>query len=414
MRDRLTRFIRELRSYPGQFWVLALGIFIYVAAAALAFPYESIYLHRYLHVRMTIVGVVFGLVPVAVAPVQFLGGRLTDRLGRRLVLLVSVVMGIVWFVGFAFVREVWQVALLVAIESSFGWPMFQTASNAMIADLLPREQRQEGFSITRVSMNIGVVLGPALGGLALGAGASFRDLFLSAAAGCAFMLVLMFFWIRESLPASAKAAHGHGGGKGRGGYGIVFADRFFLLFCLVAVLPVFCIGNFGSIYSVYITDYLNIPYGDWGWLLALNALIVAVVQWPLVRKLRRSNRMILLAISSALLAVGIGGSAFAVSLWSLVVLITIMSLGECLLSPVTSAEVSDLAPEAVRGRYMGVWTIVWNGGASLGPAVGGWAMDTFGGREAFGFLLFEGLVGSVLLLSLVPAWRRRHAARRAT
>ena len=84
MSSRLKRFLLELGSFPGQFWVLTLGILIYVAAAALAFPFEGIYLHRELGVSMSMVGVVFGLVPVAVMPMQFWGGHLTDRLDRRL------------------------------------------------------------------------------------------------------------------------------------------------------------------------------------------------------------------------------------------------------------------------------------------------------------------------------------------
>ncbi len=178
------------------------------------------------------------------------------------------------------------------------------------------------------------------------------------------------------------------------------------------MLPVFCIGNFGSIYSVYIIDFLHVPKTDWAGLLSLNALVVATVQYPLVRATRRRNRMILLAVSSALLATGIGGSAFAGSLWSLVLLIVVLSIGETLLSPVASAEVSDLAPEAVRGRYMGVWTVVWNGGAALGPAFGGWAMDAFGGRQAFAILLLVGLLGAVLFLALAPGWSRRRARAR--
>ena len=123
--------------------------------------------------------------------------------------------------------------------------------------------------------------------------------------------------------------------------------------------------------------------------------------------------MLLLAASSALLAVGIGGSAFAGPVWSLAAFIAILSLGETLLSPVASAEVADLAPEAVRGRYMGVWTVVWNGGAALGPAFGGWAMDTVGGREAFVVLLVVGLAGAASFLALAPGWRRRRTARTA-
>ena len=414
MPGRLTRVARELRAYPAQFWVLTLGIFVYVAAAALAFPFEAIYLRRNLGTSMSMIGVVFGLVPLAVMPVQFWGGHLTDRLGRRIVIMLSVLVGVVWFVGFAFITQLWQVAALVAVESAFGWPLFQTASNAMIADLLPPDRRQEGFGITRVAMNMGVVIGPALAGVALGLGATFRELFLSAAVGCGLMVVMMAIWIRESRPASALAPVKHTDRKGRSGYRLVFHDRVFIVFCLVAVLPVFCIGNFGSIYAVYVTSFLGVPYQEWGYLLALNAGIVALVQYPLVRALRRRNRMILLAISSALLAVGLGGSAFAGPLWSLVILIVVLSVGETLLSPVASAEVSDLAPEAVRGRYMGVWTVVWNGGAALGPAFGGWAMDTFGGREAFIALLVVGMIGAVGFALLAPAWRRRNRKAAAT
>ena len=301
----------------------------------------------------------------------------------------------------------------MAFESALGWPLFQTASNAMIADLLPPELRQEGFGVTRVSMNLGVVVGPAIAAFALGLGVTFRELFLCAAAGCVIMVVLMAVWIRESRPPSALLPQRHTDRHGRSGYRIVLHDKVFLIFCAVAVLPVFCIGNFGSIYAVYVTGYLGLPYREWGYLLALNAGIVALVQYPLVSALRRRNRMLLLAVSSALLAVGLGGSAFAYSLASLVVLITVMSVGETLLSPVAAAEVSDLAPEAVRGRYMGVWTVVWNGGAALGPAFGGWAIDSIGGRQAFVVLLVVGLAGAALFAALAAPWRRRHAASEA-
>ncbi len=411
--SRVSRSWHELRGFPGQFWVLTLGTFVYVAAAALAFPFEGIYMHRYLGASMSMVGVVFGLVPIAVMPVQFLGGQLTDRLGRKVVIMLAVFMGVVWFVGFAYVTAVWQVAILVAVESAFGWPLFQTASNAMIADLLPPEHRSEAFSVNRVAMNVGVVIGPAAAGLALGWGITFRQLFLAAAAGCALMVVLMLVWIRESRPASALEPHRHTDAKGRSGYRLVLHDKAFIVFALVAVLPLLCYGNFGSIFSVYITSYLGVPYGQWGALLALNALVVALVQYPLVRATRFRNRMVLLAISSALIAVGIGGSAFAFGLASLVVLIVVMSVGETLLAPVSSAEVSDMAPEAIRGRYMGVWTIFWNGGAALGPAFGGWAMDAFGGREAFAVLLVIGMAGAGLFLLLARGWRRRAEAREA-
>ncbi len=414
MFSRFKAYLRDLLVFPRQFWVLTAGIFIYVGAAALAFPFEAIYLRQNLGTSMTMIGIVFGLVPFAVMPVQFWGGQLTDKLGRRVVIMLSVLVGVVWFVGFAYVTEVWQVALLVAFESAFGWPLFQTASNAMIADLLPADRRQTGFGVSRAAMNFGVVVGPVAAGQALRLGVSYRSLFLAAAAGCVLMVVMMAIWIRESRPPGVgQRAARHVDHKGRSGYRIVFHDKVFVVFCLAAVLPVFCIGNFGSIYAVYITDFLGVSSSTWAYLLTLNALIVVAIQIPLVNALRHRNRMVLLAVSSAFLAVGIGGSAFAGPVWSLVAFIAILSLGETLLSPVASAEVADLAPELLRGRYMGVWTVVWNGGAALGPAFGGWAMDSFGGREAFVVLLVVGLAGAGWFLALAPGWRRRREARTA-
>jgi MFS family permease len=406
MAGRLTRFVRELHSYPRQFWVLVAGTFVYVAAAALAFPYEGIYLHVNLHVSMTWVGVVFGLVPAAVMPLQVWGGHLTDRFGRRRMIILASVSGIAWFVGFAFVRQVWQVGLLVAMESAFGWPLFQTASNAMIADVVPEPLRVEAYSISRVAMNVGVVLGPAVGGIALGLGATLREMFLAAAVGCALFTALALAWIRETRPASAVSAVRHRDAAGRSGYRLVLADRPFLVFCLIAALPVFCIGQFGTIYSIFIVSVLHVPKGDWGWLLAMNALIIATMQYPLIRRTRQRDPLLLLALSSALLAVGLGLSAFAFPLWPLVVLVMIVSLGEMFLSPVASAVVSDLAPEAVRGRYMGVWTVVWNGGASLGPAAGGLLFDRIGGRGNFLVLGGVGALGTVLLVALSRSWRQ--------
>ena len=191
-------------------------------------------------------------------------------------------------------------------------------------------------------------------------------------------------------------------------------DRVFIVFCLAAVLPVFCIGNFGSIYAVYITDFLGVPSSTWAYLLTLNALIIVAVQYPAGDALRAAQPHA--AAGGLQRAARRRHRRFGVRRTGVVPRrpsSSILSLGETLLSPVASAEVADFAPEAVRGRYMGVWTVVWNGGAALGPAFGGWAMDTVGGREAFVVLLVVGLAGAASFLALAPGWRRRRTASEA-
>jgi MFS family permease len=77
-----------------------------------------------------------------------------------------------------------------------------------------------------------------------------------------------------------------------------------------------------------------------------------------------------------------------------------MSMGEVFFSPIASSIVSDMAPEAIRGRYMGAWSVMWNGGASMGPLVGGILIGAIGGREAFGTMLVFGAIGAVLFMAL--------------
>ena len=156
------------------------------------------------------------------------------------------------------------------------------------------------------------------------------------------------------------------------------------------------------------------PSSEWAYLLTLNALIVVVVQIPLVTALRAAATACCCWPSPARCSPSASagprspdrcGRSSASS--------SILSLGETLLSPVASAEVADLAPEAVRGRYMGVWTVVWNGGAALGPAFGGWAMDTVGGREAFVVLLVVGLAGAGCVPGAGAGLGRRRQAKAA-
>jgi MFS family permease len=266
----------------------------------------------------------------------------------------------------------------------------------MIADVLPQSQRANAYSVIRTAMNVGVALGPAAGGIALGLGASFRSIFLSAAVGCFAFLVLILIWVEETKPESAKQT----GVAKRIGYGLVLRDRRFMMFCAVMLMALIPFGQFGAIYSTYITTDMGVHYSTWPLLLALNAAIVAAFQFVAIALSRGRDPMKLMALASLLIAIGVGGVAFAHSLTTLVILVVVMSMGEVFFSPIASSIVSDMAPEAIRGRYMGAWSVMWNGGASMGPLVGGILIGAIGGREAFGTMLVFGAIGAVLFMAL--------------
>jgi MFS family permease len=406
--------IRRLRAntaaLPAQYRLLVAATFVYLASASLIYPFLGIYMRQHLHVSLTVVGLVLGASSLAGLPLQVLGGWWADHRGRRGVMLLSMLASAGLLLALAGAHQFWLVVVLVIAQGALGWPLFLTVSNAMVADLVPRERSAEAYSIIRIALNLGAVFGPALAGVSLAAGLSYSNLFAAAGSGEVVLWLVLVARLRETRPpAAARAAAMPAAPAQRSGYRLVLADRRFLAFCAVSVLPLFVYGQISSTYPVYVTTFLHLPVGTWGLLLAFNAALVVSVQYPLVRRLLRRRHYLLVALGSLLLGVGMGGSSLAAGAWTLFLLMAVFSFGEMIFVPFSSGVAAEMATVAERGRYMGIWSLVWVGGQALGPLFGGMLMASLGGRGAYGVVFAAGSLGTVLF-AVLPAARRRPAA----
>ena len=436
---------RAYGSFPGQFWLVFAATFFYLASSAIVFPFFGIYMTERLGISRTLAGVVLGASSLAGLPMQLFGGAWADRRGRRGVMLFSLVASALVSFGLAAVTTIWQAVLLVLLNGAFGWPLFLTASNAMVADLVDQDRAAEAYGIVRVAVNAGVVAGPAVAGFALAAGVSFAWLFGASGLGCAALFAVLVVRLAETRPEPAAVVTSAGPldaaeaiaavgerlvppvvdevcaaappartrAAPSSGYAVILRDRTFLIFCLVSLLPLFCYGQIVSTFPVYLTQFLRLPLEQWGLLLSLNAVLVVALQYPLVRRLRGRDDIRLLALASALLAIGIGGAALVFGLWQLWLLMIVFSLGEMLFVPLSTSLVSGMSTREERGRYMGAWSLVWIGGQALSPLYAGWGMDALGGRATFVVVLVAGLAGAALYPLLCRGVRERENRRRA-
>jgi MFS family permease len=382
------------RVFPAAFWLLVTGTFIFHLGYNLGYPYETIYLHGQLHIAMTTVGLIIGLPMFVGLPMLILGGAIADRYGRRPVLILGICASAVLWEGLAFSRGLWPVMLVIAFEAGCGWAMFMTANNAIIADLTPPARRAEAYSLSRVAVSTGMVVGPLCASFLLRAGSGFRSLFALGGAVCLLFLLLTLLWLKETKPATGT--HAETALSTLAGYRVVFADRRFLAFCALMLLPLYGFGQLWVTFPVAVASLLGISPASWGLLVTLYALSAALLQYPLVRRVRGYDKMSLMAVASALVGLGMGGVAFVAPGWPIVALVLLVSLGVVLLVPISATIVSEMAPEELRGRYMGAWTLVWIGGLALGPTLGGIAMDYLGARAAYLLILATGLVGDLL------------------
>jgi MFS family permease len=189
------KIVAYFAQFEPRFWVLSFGWFASALGFSVSIPFISIYFHSHLGLSIFQIGLFFGALAVVRSVFQIIGGEASDRIDRRFLLIDSQMIRAISFGAMALAVYYhwgfWAVSVSLLINSIFG-AIFQPAANAMVADILPREKRLDGYAITRSATNLGWACGPAMGGFL--ASASYGLLFLiSGLITCASGLILWRF-----------------------------------------------------------------------------------------------------------------------------------------------------------------------------------------------------------------------------
>lgn len=397
MSPSLSSLPSNLRALPRAAWVLYLGTFIN-KAGTFVIPFLALYLTQQ-GLSPAAAGIALGAYGAGNLVAGFIGGLLADRLGRRATIAISMFSGAA---AMLLLSQAHPYGLIVALSALTGLTaeMYRPASSALLADLVPADQRVTAFSALRVSFNAGWALGPALAGLIAERG--YFWLF----AGDAFTAALYGAIALAALPA------GIGVTASRGGWGEAIRtlrhDRQ-MLQMLAAVFAVSLIFmQQASSFGLYVV-HLGFPATTYGLILSLNGAIIVFCELPLTTVTRRFPMRPVIALGYLIL-----GSAFALyglarTVPALVACMILFTLGEMIAMPMTSAYVAELAPATMRGRYMGAYGMTWTLALIIGPAAGMTLLNT---APAALWLASAGLgaLAAVLILgSLSPARAREPA-----
>lgn len=409
------RIDRTYRAYPRAFWLLVLVMTFDRLGGTLIYPFFALYLTGHFGVGMSQVGLLFAVFSVASIGGSFAGGALTDRMGRRWMIILSLVatslsalaMGLVNAMGAFFV-----IAFVSGLFSEAGTPAYHSA----VADLLPPGQRAEGFAILRIGINVAAALGPLIGGFI--ATRSYLGLFAADAAISLLAAGIVFGWLPETQPHRAlippsptgtpRSVPEHSGGRDRGegemkagGYRRVFRDRAFMLFFGVCILAWLIYVNMSTTLGVYLRDQHGIAPGGYGLILALNAVMVLLLQFWVTRRSEKYPPMLMMALGAILLGLGFGLYGLVGSFVAFLAAMALATVGEMIAIPLSNALVAEMAPVDMRGRYNAVFGISWTIPFMIGPYLGGLILDNYqpdwlwyacgilGALAALGFLILH-------------------------
>ncbi|MGB8252978.1 MAG: MFS transporter [Anaerolineaceae bacterium] len=397
IKQKLNQFGNFYNDYPRTFWTLMGVSFIDHLGGALMFPFFALYITSKFNVGMTEVGVLFALFSISSFIGSALGGALSDRLGRRGMLIFSlistsassVLMGLVNSLGAFYV-----LALLVGIFTDVGGP----ARQAMMADLLPVEKRVSGFGIFRVVFNISAAIGPAIGGFM--ATRSYLALFITDAVLSFITAILVYLYIPETKPKELLDAPKESIGATFRGYFTVLKDRIFVFYIFASILAGLVYMNFNTTLGVFLRDYRGIPESGYGLLITINATMVVLMQFSISRVIDKYKPMLMMALGTMLSGLGFALFGF-VNTYSLAVFaMVVLTIGEMIWAPVSNALVAMFAPEDKRGRYMAAFGFSWGIPFAIGPLLAGQFLDSGNGNWLWYACGIIGILGTLCFLAL--------------
>ena len=160
----LTNLRKTFDEYPRQFWLLMAAVLIDMTGGFLIFPFFSLYFTEKFSVGLAQVGLIYGIWSLTGILGNALGGALADKAGRKSMVIYGLVFSALSSLGLAFAPSFVWVYITAAIGGLFS-SISRPAHQAMVADILPKEQYSDGYGIIRVVSNVAFATGPAIGGL---------------------------------------------------------------------------------------------------------------------------------------------------------------------------------------------------------------------------------------------------------
>ncbi|MGE5589001.1 MAG: MDR family MFS transporter [Bacillota bacterium] len=385
--------IRDVSGFHRVVWVLFFGNLVNSIGSFMIRPFLSLYLYNRMGVSTTSVGLFMGLMALAGLATAMVSGSLADRFGRRRMMMGALAAEALVLLLFSRAQTFTHFLVLGVLMGSVG-PMFWPASSAAVADVTPSEKRAHAYGLLRIAINVGAAVGPLVGAVLVTR--SYSTAFLITASSTTLYAVTVALLIPETRPAAGAPAAGEAaqsaagaaaaepaGGVADGGYRVVLRDTVFLIFLIVAVLVGASYSQIETSLAIFLSKFRSMSPEAYASLIALNGLLVVLLQIPITHLVNRYHVHLVLAASSLLYALGFVGFGVMPTWEGLVAAMVVVTVAEMINAPSYTKFVADISPAAVRGRYMAASGLPWGISGIIGPVLGGFLMGHVSGPSVW-------------------------------
>lgn len=387
-------------------WTIIVGTMFGRMATSMSIPFLSIYLIKSMGASPAEAGMVVAVSSLIGVFASFYGGYISDRIGRKKVLLFSIFSWALVFIGFAVANQIWMFFVMNALNGLCR-AVFEPTSRAMLSDITDPKNRLLIFNLRYAAINVGVVIGPLLG-LQFGTSQSGAPFIAAGFVYILYGLVLIFQFGRRSDINLGRATTAQSVSL-KGAFAVTSRDRTFMY---VLVGSIFCVLGYGH-FSSTLPQYLELSpsFGNgaemFTYMLSMNAVVVLIVQYPLVRWFRNFPPAVSLIVGNAFVASSLLVFGLFESRWTMMLGVIIFTIGEVLMFTLMDLLVDRIAKPELRGTYFGM--IGFNNmGNVLAPVIGGWLLTSLSAEQPLMiFLPLALLTACGIPFLLLAHWKMR-------
>ena len=391
-----------VEGLPATYWLIWTGTLIN-RLGGFVIPFLTLYLTAQREIPVSQAALMVSFFGAGSFLAQLTGGELTDRLGRRPVMLMSFFITPVFMILLGLARDLALISI-ATFAVGFFTDLYRPAVGAAIADLVPPESRTRAYGYNYWAINLGAAVAPIVAGLI--ANYDYLFLFIADAVTTAAFGLIVLFGIRETRPAEAHhASH------------LPLGERLSQLKRAPILLIFSLITLFFGI--IYMQGNVTLPLdmqahglspGHYGAAIAVNGFLIILVTIPVSNMAAKWPRFETVAAAAVLLGLGFGFTALATNLPLFALSVAIWTLGEIAATSVGPTIIADLSPVDVRGLYQGIFGAAWGLSFFIGPLAGGWIFEHLGSNVLWlGCLILGGIIAFCYLALSIPA--KRHMAR---
>lgn len=396
---------RGVAGLPRASWILAFATLVN-RAGVMVRPFLVIYLTTQIGLTAEDAGwylFAYGVTTLVAAP---LSGRLTDRFGARAVMRVCLLLSACALLIFPLAQTRTWLLVATATFALFN-EMPRPALMALVTEVVPPEKHKSAIVLSRLAINLGMGIGPALAGWIVAprgdrlvaTNGQFLAIFLIDA-GSNLAAAAILWLTRLPRGAAAPPARARPDGRGR----LLLADPRLRMLFVATVLSAVVFWQIDSSLALYIKEsQLTVTaFGRvfkaeeiFGFSITLNTLLIVLCEVELNFATHHWPQRRIMVIGALLAALGFGGMAFARSVGVIAFNVVLYTVGEMFLFPAVTTYALAIAPPERRGSYMGVLTLSFGAGFSIGPWFGTRLLHHYGPTTLWPVMFGVGLLSTL-------------------